>query len=277
MSHSPMHLTRHPLPRDRLTPLAAFLALRPAGASLLLESCDQGERVGRHSFVLIEGPAECRMEAPAKGWVEALRGLAGDAPAGTLHDPSAVLPVLRETLPVGVGCAGYLGFEAMGALEPTLKLPARNRLCLPGLWVCRFDPALVLDHLHPVADTPPRIPAGKEVLKIHGAYAPEKTEVYSQTLNVTATIDQLREESDFIQRELQRIGRGKATAASATGNQPPVEVPTGIEGQVLLVDQLHGDGGQPAEAGGIPVQAIPTEGVHKTPTRSSRRRTRSSD
>ncbi|WLT30153.1 anthranilate synthase component I family protein [Geothrix sp. PMB-07] len=152
MTPSPRHLIRHPLPADLLTPLAAYLALRPAGASLLLESCDQGERVGRHSFVLLEGEGECRLPAPATGWVEALRSLAGAAPVDTLHDTAAVLPALRETLPVGVGCAGYLGFEAMGALEPTLSLPAKNTLGLPGLWVRRFDTALVFDHLHQVAE-----------------------------------------------------------------------------------------------------------------------------
>jgi len=150
-----MHLIRHPFPADLLTPLAAYLALRPAGASLLLESCDQGERVGRYSFVLIQNlhdPAECRLEAPAHGWVEALRTLAGEAPESFLHDPNSPLPPLRERLPAGVGCAGYLGFEAVGATEPSLPLPARNTLGLPCLWVRRFDSALVFDHLHQVAE-----------------------------------------------------------------------------------------------------------------------------
>jgi len=145
-------LIRHPFPADLLTPLAAYLALRPVGASLLLESCDQGERVGRHSFVLLEGPAECRLDPPARGWVEALRALAGAPPARTISDPDAELPAPREPLPVGVGCAGYLGFETVGALEPTLPQPARDSLGLPGLWVRRFDVALVFDHLHQVAE-----------------------------------------------------------------------------------------------------------------------------
>ncbi|WP_243286182.1 anthranilate synthase component I family protein [Geothrix terrae] len=147
-----MHLIRHPLPADLLTPLAAYLALRPAGASLLLESCDQGERVGRHSFVLLEGSAECRLDPPARGWIESLRALAGPPPAGTVHDPVAELPAFKVPLPIGVGCAGYLGFEAVGALEPTLPQPARDSLGLPGLWVRRFDTALVFDHLHQVAE-----------------------------------------------------------------------------------------------------------------------------
>ena len=145
-------LIRHPFPADLLTPLAAYLALRPVGASLLLESCDQGERVGRHSFVLLEGPAECRLDPPARGWIEALRALAGSPPREAISDPAAELPAPREALPVGVGCAGYLGFEAVGALEPTLPQPARNSLGLPGLWVRRFDVALVFDHLHQVAE-----------------------------------------------------------------------------------------------------------------------------
>ena len=145
-------LIRHPFPADLLTPLAAYLALRPVGASLLLESCDQGERVGRHSFVLLEGPAECRLDPPALGWIEALRALAGSPPYGAISDPVAELPAPREPLPVGVGCAGYLGFEAVGTLEPTLPQPARDSLGLPGLWVRRFDVALVFDHLHQVAE-----------------------------------------------------------------------------------------------------------------------------
>lgn len=152
MPPSSQILIRHPLPADLLTPLAAYLALRPAGASLLLESCDQGERVGRHSFVLVEGGGSCRLEPPAPGWMAALRDLAGAAPGGEVHDHQALLPPLREPLPIGVGCAGYLGFEAYGALEPSLPLPARNSLGLPSLWVRRFETALVFDHLHQVAE-----------------------------------------------------------------------------------------------------------------------------
>lgn len=147
-----MFLIRHPFSADLLTPLAAYLALRPVGASLLLESCDQGERVGRHSFVLVEGSEECRLPPPARGWVEVLRALTQPELPETRHDPGAALPALRDPLPVGVGCAGYLGFEAVGGPEPTLTLPAGDSLGLPGLWVKRFDIALVFDHLHQVAE-----------------------------------------------------------------------------------------------------------------------------
>lgn len=146
-------LLRHWLPADLLTPLSAYLALRAEGASLLLESADQGERVGRHSFVLLQGEGELRLDPPGHGWVEALRALAG--PVGVERGelaPDTELPEGRDAMPIGVGCAGYMGFEALGAQEPTLPLAARNSLSLPTVWMRRFDAALVFDHLHQVAE-----------------------------------------------------------------------------------------------------------------------------
>lgn len=146
-------LLRHRLPADLLTPLSAYLALRAEGASLLLESADQGERVGRHSFVLIQGEGELRLDPPGHGWVEALRALAGAGETSTGElTPDSELPDGRAPMPMGVGCAGYLGFEALGALEPTLALPSRRSLGLPTVWMRRFDAALVFDHLHQVAE-----------------------------------------------------------------------------------------------------------------------------
>jgi anthranilate synthase component 1 len=147
-----MLLLRHPIPADLLTPLGAYLALRSAGASVLLESCDQGERVGRYSFVLLEGGGQCRLAPPARGWVDSLRDLAGAGPTDSILDPDSAMGPSRTPFPVGVGCAGYLGFEAMGADEPGLSLPARDSLHLPGLWVKQFPSALVFDHLHQVAE-----------------------------------------------------------------------------------------------------------------------------
>ena len=147
-----MHLLRHPLPADLLTPLGAYLALRSQGASLLLESADQGERVGRYSFVLLEEGEELALPPPAHGWTEALRIFAGAPALSTAFDPEAELVPSREPLPLGVGCAGYLGFEAMGAQEPSLALPVRDSLGLPSLRVRRFGTALVFDHLHQVAE-----------------------------------------------------------------------------------------------------------------------------
>lgn len=147
-------LLRYRLPADLITPLGTYLALRSHGASLLLESADQGERVGRHSFVLLEGEGEVRMSIPATGWVQALRTLAGpkDSDNGTLMDDSELPVDPRAPMPIGVGIAGYVGFEALAANETGIGLPTRNRFGLPSVHAKRFDAAVVFDHLHQVAE-----------------------------------------------------------------------------------------------------------------------------
>lgn len=157
-----MLLLRHRLPADLITPLSAYLSLREAGASLLLESCDLGERVGRHSFVLLDPGAELRLEPRAAGWPEALRALAGAPMQGDRLDPASEVGPGREPMPVGAGLAGYVGFEALAALEPSLPLPARNSLGLPSVWARSYRGALVLDHLHQVAELQLLTEAGGE-------------------------------------------------------------------------------------------------------------------
>ena len=157
-----MILLRHRIPADLLTPLSAYLALQPEGASLLLESCDLGERVGRYSFVLLEPGPELKLEAPATDWPNGLRKLAGPQIAGTALDPASELPAGRDVMPVGVGLAGYVGFEALAALEPSLALPTRNSLAVPSVWAKAYRSALVLDHLHQVAELQRLAEPGRE-------------------------------------------------------------------------------------------------------------------
>ena len=147
-------LLRYRLPADLITPLGTYLALRSHGASLLLESADQGERVGRHSFVLLEGAGEVRLGVGERGWVEALRALAGspDASRGSLMEDSELPEDTRSAMPVGVGIAGYVGFEALAANEASIGFPAQNSFGLPSVHAKRFDAAVVFDHLHQVAE-----------------------------------------------------------------------------------------------------------------------------
>ena len=128
-------LLRYRMPADLMTPLGVYLALRSHGASLLLESADQGERVGRHSFVLLEGAGELAMDMPAQGWVQALRTLAGpaDTTRGNLMEDSELPEDGRAQMPLGVGIAGYVGFEALAAQEPTIGLPTHNSFGLPSM------------------------------------------------------------------------------------------------------------------------------------------------
>src|SRR5207253_6807901 len=100
------------IPTDLLTPLGAYLRLREgAAAAFLLESVERG-RLGRHSFV-------------GRG-----SRLVGFDEAETLGEP----------------VVGYLGYDVVARLEPTVPLPAEgqgfeeSRFVVPELLV-RFDHA----------------------------------------------------------------------------------------------------------------------------------------
>src|SRR4051812_25768539 len=100
------------IPTDLLTPLGAYLRLREgARAAFLLESVERG-RLGRHSFV--------GRGSRVVGFDEA--------------------EVLREPV------VGYLGYDVVTRLEPSVQLPAdgpvfdESRFVVPELLV-RFDHA----------------------------------------------------------------------------------------------------------------------------------------
>jgi anthranilate synthase component 1 len=110
-------MTIHAVETDLITPLGAYLALRERGrASFLLESVEQG-RLGRHSFVGCGDRIVSFEEAEA------------------LDDP----------------VVGYLGFDHVAKLEPTVPLPAAG----PDLPESRFvvaDVFLRFDHVTGTAD-----------------------------------------------------------------------------------------------------------------------------
>jgi anthranilate synthase component 1 len=107
--------TRTTIPTDLITPLAAYLRLRAAafgGASFLLESVDQG-RLGRYSFV------GCGRK----------------------------IVTFEEAERLGEPVVGYLGYDVVAKLEPTVPLPeagpdfAESQFVVPELLV-RFDHVL---------------------------------------------------------------------------------------------------------------------------------------
>src|SRR6476659_1357355 len=113
---SSLPMTSITLDTDLRTPPAAYLRLRgSARASFLLESVDQG-RLGRHSFV------GC-----------------GDR-----------LVSFEEAERLGEPVVGYLGYDHIAKLEPTVPLPAAG----PDVPESRFvaDTFLRFDHVTGTAD-----------------------------------------------------------------------------------------------------------------------------
>ncbi|MBL9216187.1 MAG: anthranilate synthase component I [Opitutaceae bacterium] len=123
---------------DLETPVSAYAKLRGRGPAFLLESVEGGEHVSRYSFI------GCN---PRK----ILRAAPGDP------DPLAALqaelagyrPVAVPGLPPFTGGAvGYLGYEFIHSVEPTVPLAARDELGVPMMWFMLCDSILAFDRAH---------------------------------------------------------------------------------------------------------------------------------
>jgi anthranilate synthase component I len=128
--------TRHEIPTDLITPLGAYLQLRErAAAAFLLESVERG-RLGRHSFVGCGSRLCSFVEAEVSGE-----------------------PVV-----------GYLGYDFVAQLEPTVSLPAAG----PDVPESRFvvpDVLIRFDHALGVADV---LRGDPEAVSSIGGTAPER-------------------------------------------------------------------------------------------------------
>src|SRR5882672_6589498 len=120
---------------DLETPVSAFAKLRGHGPAFLLESVEGGENVSRYSFI------GCN---PRK----IISAQAGDG------DPLKLLEAeLAGYKPVDVpglppftgGAVGYLGYEFIHSVEPTVPLAGRDELGVPMMWFMLCDSVLAFD------------------------------------------------------------------------------------------------------------------------------------
>ncbi|MBI3097040.1 MAG: anthranilate synthase component I [Planctomycetes bacterium] len=139
------------IPADCDTPVSAFLKLRPAGAVFLLESVEQGENLGRYSFIGLAphcrielGDGEITIHRDGRTTRDPHRG----DPIGALKHVLAgySLPAMSELPSLCGGAVGYLGYDLVRSLE---RVPdtARRDLGLP-LGILHLTSTLVVfDHV----------------------------------------------------------------------------------------------------------------------------------
>ena len=131
---------RHTFIDDCETPVAAFLKLRgtePQWPAFLLESAEQGQRVGRYSFIGVRPRAVVRWSLgdPGDPYALAARevGRYGQAP-------------LPDLPPFAGGAVGYFGYDLVRTVEP-LGQPNPDVLGLPDMALMLSDVLVVFDHL----------------------------------------------------------------------------------------------------------------------------------
>ncbi|HEX8918014.1 MAG TPA: anthranilate synthase component I, partial [Chloroflexota bacterium] len=131
---------------DLDTPVSAYLKIRDASPSFLLESVEGGERIGRYSFI----GAAPRHVLRLKDGIQYVDGLS----AGACADP--LLPLRERAGTFGPpvpslgrfqgGLLGYLSYEAARYFE-RLPRAARDPHRLPDAAWMEVDTLLVFDHV----------------------------------------------------------------------------------------------------------------------------------
>jgi anthranilate synthase component I len=125
---------------DCETPVSAFLKLRalaPEEPCFLLESAEQGQRLGRYSFIGFCPRSVLRWSLGDGGDPYAL------AAATVAGCRQAALPDLP---PFAGGAVGYFGYDLVRTVEP-LEAPNPDPLGLPDMALMLTDALVVFDHL----------------------------------------------------------------------------------------------------------------------------------
>jgi anthranilate synthase component I len=122
---------------DTETPVSAFLKLRGSGPAFLLESAEQGQRVGRWSFIGYRPRRVVRWNLEDGGDPYALAA----AEVGRFRQA----PV-DEPIPFTGGAVGFFGYDCVRAVE---RLPELNPdpVGLPDMALMLSDVIVAFDHL----------------------------------------------------------------------------------------------------------------------------------
>jgi len=136
---------------DFETPVSAYAKLKNAGPSYLLESVEGGENLSRYSFigcrprkVFVCGPETTEIRVPGKPVQK----------VPTPPDPLTLIeaemrgykPVVLPGLPRFTGGAvGFVGYEYITRIEPTVPSVAKDELGTPLLYFMLSDSLLIFD------------------------------------------------------------------------------------------------------------------------------------
>src|ERR671914_1403647 len=129
---------RHTFIADCETPVSAYLKLRGDGPSFLLESAEQGQQVGRWSFLGFRPRAVIRL---ARGEHPDPYRLVDEELTRYRIAPLEGLP------PFAGGALGLFGYDLVRSAEPSVGDPNPDEAGIPDLALMITDVLLAFDHL----------------------------------------------------------------------------------------------------------------------------------
>jgi anthranilate synthase component 1 len=145
---------RHTFIDDIETPVSAFLKLRQPAGCFLLESAEQGMRLGRYSFLGIKAWESIRLRGTTvivrRGGADTHHDLAqhGGDPFAFMagHLSRYRVPPLEDVPPFVGGAVGYFGYDCVRHVERLPDAPVDD-LGLPDMAFLLTDVIVVFDHL----------------------------------------------------------------------------------------------------------------------------------
>jgi anthranilate synthase component 1 len=198
---------------DFATPVAVYARLRRTGPAFLFESVAGGEHIGRYSF------AGCRPLETMAAYEKETILIDRAGHKRTVPTPADPLKLVEEHMahykPVKVaggppftgGAIGFLGYEYVHRIEPTVPKPAKDEIGTPLMYYMITDRVVVFDHV-------------KQVVRlVVNAQIPQGTDARAAYAMAGAA---LREMS----REI-RDDAGAEMAPLALGPEPEVGTPQG--------------------------------------------------
>jgi anthranilate synthase component I len=182
---------RHTFIADCETPVSAYLKLRGGGPSFLLESAEQGQRVGRWSFLGFRPRAIMRMNL-------------GDHPDLYAHVAQELssyrIAPLDGLPPFAGGAVGLFGYDLARSAEPTVGDPNPDEVGIPDLALMITDVLLAFDHLR------------HEVTVLANVFAPEGD---------TPDLERSYEHAAAAIAEVRQILAGPVPQATGRKSEPP--------------------------------------------------------
>jgi len=136
---------------DLDTPVSAYLKLRPFRPRFLLESVEQGTRLGRYSFIGFGDCFEVRLDGKglAIDGEMRLRPASGEGLIASLREALSLAPRLRPNsaqFPLAGGLVGFAAYDLARSFE-TLPATRHNGVAAPDACYIAPRSMLVFDHL----------------------------------------------------------------------------------------------------------------------------------
>jgi anthranilate synthase component 1 len=189
---------RHTFIADCETPVSAYLKLRGGGPSFLLESAEQGQRVGRWSFLGFRPRTTIRMSL-------------GDHP-----DPYAAvaeelgryrIAPLEGLPPFAGGAVGMFGYDLVRSAEPTVGDPNPDETGIPDLALMVTDVLVAFDHLRHEVTVLANVLTGEEDRSGAGQARPLAHDDLERAYGEAASA--IAEVKERLAGPVPQIGRGK--------------------------------------------------------------------